>query len=314
MFTDAALAQYDSSSANNTSNVNNSSNTGSANDPTAAQLQTMSADDIQEANQEARDQAFAELPPTLFPLDSGQIKTLRRKFNETQRANSFTEDVPARPTSSSLVVDLSPGATPPIIRLGHGFVTSLIFLDSTGEPWPIKGYDIGNPSAFNIIQPTSGGSKRGGNTLLIQSSTMYRQANLAVILQGLNTPIMITLLPGQKAIDYRVDMQIPRSGPNASMGANMSLPGTINPVMLDIVNHIVPKDSKSLTVHGAQAEAWLYKSKLYIRTPLTLISPGWTSKLAGADGSIFVYEISDPISKIILLDSGKMKHVALEGI
>ena len=55
-------------------------------------------------------------------------------------------------------------------------------------------------------------------------------------------------------------------------------------------------------------------SKLYIRTPLTLISPGWTSKLAGADGSIFVYEISDPISKIILLDGGKMKHVALEGI
>ena len=284
------------------------------NDPAADQLQMMSAQQLEREDQALRDQAFAELPSTLFPLDSDQIKTLRREFNTTQRANSFTQDVPSRPTSSSLAVDLSPGATPPIIRLGQGFVTSLIFLDSTGQPWPIKGYDVGNPTAFNIIQPTAGGSEKGGNTLLIQSSTMYKQANLAVILQGLNTPIMITLLPGQQAIDYRVDMQVPRSGPNATIGANQSLPGTINSVMMDIVNHVIPKECKKVIVKGVEAEAWVYGTKLYLRTPLTLISPGWTSKLSGADGTIFVYEISDPISKIILLDSGEMKHATLEGI
>ena len=281
-------------------------------DPAADQLQMMSTDPVD--SDDLRKQAFDELPQSLFPLDVDEIKTLRRKFNSTQRANSFVEDTPARPTSTSLVVDLSPGATPPIIRLGQGFVTSLIFLDSTGQPWPIKGYDIGNPSAFNIIQPTAGAAQKGGNTLLIQSSTMYKQANLAVILQGLNTPIMITLLPGQKAVDYRVDMQIPRSGPNATVGANQSLPGTINSLMLDIVNHVIPKEAKKLHVNGAQAEAWMYQSKLYLRTPLTLISPGWTSKLAGSDSTIFVYEVSDPVSKIILLDGGKMKHATLEGI
>lgn len=284
------------------------------NDPAAEQLEMLTADQIQAQDDAFRKQAFSELPETLFPLNGDQIKTLRREFNATQRANSFTQDVPSRPTSTSLVVDLSPGATPPIIRLGQGFVSSLIFLDSTGQPWPIKGFDIGNPTAFNIIQPTAGGSKKGGNTLLIQSSTMYKQANLAVILEGLNTPIMITLLPGQQAVDYRVDMQIPRSGPNATIGANQSLPGTINSVMLDIVNHIVPKGSKKIKVNGAEAEAWIYNSKLYIRTTLTLISPGWTSKLAGADGTIFVYEISNPISRVIMLDSGKMKHATLEGI
>lgn len=287
---------------------------GQNSDPAADQLQMMSTQQIDRQDRELRDQAFAELPSTLFPLESDQIKTLRREYNTTQRATSFTQDVPSRPTSSSLVVDLSPGATPPIIRLGQGFVTSLIFLDSTGQPWPIKGYDVGNPTAFNIIQPTAGGSEKGGNTLLIQSSTMYKQANLAVILQGLNTPIMVTLLPGQQAIDYRVDMQIPRSGPNATIGANQSLPGTINSVMMDIVNHVIPKECKKIHVKGVHAEAWLYHSKLYLRTPLTLISPGWTSKLAGSDGTIYVYEISDPISKIILLDGGEMKHATLEGI
>ena len=76
----------------------------------------------------------------------------------------------------------------------------------------------------------------------------------------------------------------------------------------------IPKEAKKLHVNGAQAEAWMYQSKLYLRTPLTLISPGWTSKLAGSDGTIFVYEVSDPVSKIILLDGGKMKHATLEGI
>ncbi len=285
-----------------------------SNDPAADQLEMLTSDQIEAQDDALKNQAFSELPQTLFPLSGDQIKSLRREFNSTQRASSFTQDVPSRPTSTSMVVDLSPGATPPIIRLGQGFVSSIIFLDSTGQPWPIKGYDIGNPTAFNIIQPTAGGAKKGGNTLLIQSSTMYKQANLAVILQGLNTPIMITLLPGQRAVDYRVDMQIPRSGPNATIGANQSLPGTIDSVMLDIVNHVIPKDSKKIKVNGAEAEAWIYKYKLYIRTTLTLISPGWTSKLAGADGTIFVYEISNPISRVILLDGGKMKHATLEGI
>lgn len=283
-------------------------------DSTANQLSAMSQASNPVDRDEMQKEAFNDLPSTLFPLTTDQIKTLRRKFNDSQRASSFTEDTPARPTSSSMVVDLAPGSTPPIIRLGIGFVTSLVFLDSSGQPWPIKGYDIGNPNAFNIIQPTSGEAKTGGNTLLIQSSTMYKQGNLAVILQGMNTPVMITLLPGQKAVDYRVDMQIPRAGPNGLSGSMNSLPATINAVMMDILNHLIPKDSRELKVQGGQAEGWLYKNKLYIRTPLTLISPGWTSKVSGADGTIHVYEISDPISKLILLDGGEMKQVALEGV
>jgi intracellular multiplication protein IcmK len=283
-------------------------------DPTADQLAVMSEANQPLDNKEMEKQAFNDLPATLFPLSPDQIKTLKRKYNDTQRASSFTQDVPARPTSSSMVVDLAPGSTPPIVRLGIGFVTSLVFLDASGQPWPIKGYDIGNPNAFNIVQPTSGESKTGGNTLLIQSSTMYKQGNLAVILQGMNTPVMITLLPGQQAVDYRVDMQIPRTGPNALSGSANSLPSTINAVMMDILNHLIPKESKELKVENGLAESWLYRNKLYVRTPLTLISPGWTSKVSGADGTIHVYEISDPISKLILLDGGEMKQVALEGV
>ena len=50
----------------------------------------------------------------------------------------------------------------------------------------------------------------------MQSTTMYNNGNLAVRLATLNTPIMISLVSGQKEIDYRVDVQVPGRGPNAT--------------------------------------------------------------------------------------------------
>src|SRR3990172_616860 len=112
--------------------------------------------------------------------------------------SSASSAVPPKPTSTSLLVDLSPKAVPPVIRLGAGYITSIVFVDTTGQPWPIAAYSIGDPSAFNIQWD------RKGNTLLIQASAFYKRSNLAVILRDLNTPVMITLISGQEAVDYRV--------------------------------------------------------------------------------------------------------------
>ena len=94
---------------------------------------------------------------------------------------------------------------------------------------------------------------------------------------------------------------------------HMSLPSTINPVLLDIVNQIPPKGSQKVEIKGAEAQGWVYKGKLYLRTPLTLISPGWIGKLSGADGSTHAYEITELVSQIILLDNGEMKYATVEG-
>ena len=36
----------------------------------------------------------------------------------------------------------------------------------------------------------------------LQALTLYKHANVAVTLRGMNTPIMITLVSGQKVVDY----------------------------------------------------------------------------------------------------------------
>lgn len=260
--------------------------------------------------------AFEEMLTMMMPLGPEEVKTLRRKFNESQRASAFTEDTPPKPTSSSMVVDLSPGATPPIVRLSTGFVTSLVFVDATGEPWPIKAYDIGNPKAFNIVwnqDQGSSGASSVANTLLIQSITMYKQGNLAVVLEGLNTPVMLTLLPGQKAVDYRVDMQVPRMGPNAKPRIN-ALPMQASPVLLDIINGIPPAQSKHLRVSGASGDvrAYLKEGVMYLRTADTVISPSWIATMVSAGGSMHAYQLP-PTSVVLVLHDGKMSTLKVQG-
>lgn len=252
-----------------------------------------------------RDEAFSKISSSLYPLNTSEVKELKRLFNASQKASAFSQDVPPKPTSSTVVVNLSPGAAPPIIRPAAGYITSLVFLDGTGAPWPIKSYDLGNPSAFNIQWD------KQGNTLLIQAITMYKVGNLAVMLEGLNTPIMITLLPGQRAIDYRVDMQVPRLGPNAFPSVQ-GIPDASDPSLLSFLNGVPPEGSKALHVDVNGVRAWMFAGSMYLRTPLVIISPSWISKMSGSDGVMHAYQL--PQSTVVLaLKNGAVKKLKLEG-
>ena len=254
------------------------------------------------------DEAFSNVVNQTLPMSPEQITKLREVFNETQFAASTSPGVPPRPTSSSLLVNLSPKAVPPVIRLGVGRITSMVFVDTTGQPWPIASYSLADPSAFNIQWD------KKGNTLLVQASTYYKRANMAVILRDLNTPVMIDLIAGQEALDYRVDLRVPGLGPNA-IYSQSGLPDSANPILLDVLHGIAPKGSKELRVGGCMdCRAWLLKDKLYLRTNLTIISPGWLAIMNSIDGTS-AYQM--PVASVILaLQKGRDKKLTLtlEGI
>lgn len=254
-----------------------------------------------------RDQAFTETADNLLPLTPDQIRTLHNLFSNTQRAVGEFSGIPPKPTSTSKIVNLSPGATPPIIRLSAGFVSSLVFLDATGSPWPVDSYDLGDPRSYNIQWD------RKSNMLLVQAITEYKSGNLAVMLRGLNTPVMLTLLPGQRAVDYRVDLRIPGLGPNAAPPAMPeALPGAANPILLDVLNGIPPPGSRALTIIGRDCSVWLLNGKIYLRTRLTVLSPGWISTLSSADG-MHAYEMQQtPV--ILASENGKMVKLTIQGL
>lgn len=272
---------------------------------TAAGGAANAAPDLQGNNM--RDQAFTDTTDNLLPLTPDQIRTLHSLFSSTQRAVGELPGVPPRPTSSSKIVNLSPGATPPIIRLSAGFVSSLVFLDSTGSPWPIESYDLGDPRSYNIQWD------KKSNMLLVQAVTEYKSGNLAVMLRGLNTPVMLTLLPGQRAVDYRVDLRIPGMGPNGAPAAMPELlPGASNPILLEVLNGIAPQGSRALRVEGRDCSVWLLNNKMYLRTRLTVLSPAWVSTLSSADG-MHAYEMP-PTPVVLASENGKMVKLNIQGL
>lgn len=248
------------------------------------------------------DEAFSNVVSQLLPMSSDQVVKLREVFTESQLAAATPPGIPPKPTSSSLLINLSPQATPPVIRLSAGYITSMVFVDATGQPWPIAAYSIGDSGSFNIQWDHK------GNTLLVQSLTFYKRSNIAVMLRDLNTPIMITLISGQEATDYRVDLRVPGLGPNAVFMAN-GIPESANPVLIDVLNGIAPKESKELKTSGGDCKAWLLKNKLYLRTNLNIISPGWQSVMSSIDGT-HAYQMQ-PSPVILALQKGRDKILTL---
>ena len=87
-----------------------------------------------------------------MPLSPQQVSAfLRQAIDLSQRASAIRQTCHPSLFSTTLMINLAPGTTPPAIRLAQGYVTSFVFVDSAGSPWPIvAGYDLGDPKANNI--------------------------------------------------------------------------------------------------------------------------------------------------------------------
>lgn len=252
------------------------------------------------------EQAFEGVTKSAMPMGPEQIVKLKKMLDVTQRASSVSAGAPPKPTLSTQLVNLSPGAIPPVIRLQQGFVTSVVFVDETGADWPIEAYDLGNARAFNIQW------QQNSNVMMIQAVSLYTYGNLAVKLQGLSTPVMLTLIPGQQVVDYRIDLRIQKQGPNAKPMMVEASPLSPSNVLLSILDGVAPPGSKALTVSGGECMAWLFGDRMYVRTPLTILSPSWIAQMTSPDGTnAYEMELSPTI---LVLRYGKPIELKIEGL
>lgn len=254
-----------------------------------------------------RDKAFRQLLNKSMPMTPEQIIDYRKELYRSQQAVNTSPVTPPRPVSSTITVDLSPGMSPPVIRLAPGFVTSMVFLDATGQPWPIADYSIGNSKQFNVQWD----SKK--NTLFIQSTTNFTSSNLALRLAELDTPLVISLVSGQKEVDYRTDIQVNGHGPNALAPIlGNDLPQATSTHLLGVLDGIPPAGSKELLMNCAFGRAWVTGNRLLFRTRLTVLSPAWLATVSSPDGTR-VYDM--PKTPLILAtQDGKTIRIELRGL
>jgi intracellular multiplication protein IcmK len=254
-----------------------------------------------------RDRAFKQLLNKSMPMTPEQIIDYRKELFRSEQAVHTPPVAPPRPVSSTITLDLSPGIPPPVIRLAPGFVTSMVFLDSTGQPWPIADYSIGNAKQFNVQWD----SKK--NTLFIQSVTPFTSSNLALRLAELDTPLMISLVSGQKEVDYRTDIQVNSLGPNALAPLlDNDMPRSASALLLSVLDGVPPAGSKELSVDRCYGRAWVSGGRLLFRTRLTVLSPAWLATVSSPDGTR-VYDM--PRTPLILAtQDGKTIRIELRGL
>jgi intracellular multiplication protein IcmK len=268
----------------------------------------VSAEPKQAPVKNKRDAAFEMLLNQALPMSPDQIKEMRRLFDIVEEAKFTTPKTPPTPISSSTRINLEPGSLPPLIRLSAGFVTSVNFIDTTGAPWPIASYGIGDPQAFNIQWD------QHSNTLFIQSLRVYSHGNMAIKLKDLDTPIMISLVSGQREVDFRVDFQVAGRGPQATapiLPQSMTTPAQVNPMLINFLDGIPPQGSTKLDA-GRYGDAWIYQNKMYFRSKLKLLSPAWMATLSSPDGT-HVYEMmKTPL--ILATENGVTVHIVLKGM
>lgn len=250
--------------------------------------------------------AFNSLMQQNSPLTPRQVVRLHQLVDESQRAASISPTVPPKPVSSTIMINLAPGATPPAIRLARKHVTSLVFVDSTGSPWPISSFDVGDAKAMN----TQWDGK--SNILLIQAVTPYDDSDLVIRLVGLPTPITLELVPGQRVVDARTDIHVPGIGPNSKdIPMGTSLPNSADQMLLDVLDGIAPPASKQLSIKGGNCQGWFLGDKMFLRTRLTLLSPGFVGRMKSPDGMI-AYELQLS-SSVLVSQYGQPIELKVEG-
>lgn len=322
VFTGALLLGI--SSVSFAQDADGSNNSASSND-TSLSLTPVAAQSVNSLQQRSPDphllfappsvlqrKAFGDVTRQAMPMTPDQIHHFKQMLAATQQAASASATQPPKPITSSMMVSLAPGATPPVIDLQKGFITSLVFVDSSGNKWPIVGYDLGNPSAFNIQW------NKGSNTILVQANSLYTYGNLAVTLKGTTTPVMLTLVPGQNTVDYRVDLHVQGQSPDALSPMSSSEPAAAGNTLLNVLNGIPPAKAKALQLSGGacvedlnNCQGWLYQGKLYLRIPNAVLSPSWLSTMQSSDG-VHAY-VMQKTPNILVTVNGQAQQVNIKG-
>lgn len=257
-----------------------------------------------------RREAYDAALQGLLPLRPDEIRTLLERFDRTQE--SVQTPIYPNPKPEVVVqnIGLDPGAKPAVIKMAYGHVTTVTFTDATGAPWPVQ--DISWAGNFEVMESTNSETSYT-HVFRISPQSEFAYGNMSISLLALQTPVIITLETNRDVVHYRFDAVIGDYGPLAEAPLISSGITTAagSPELSSALEGVMPKGSQRLNVSGVDGRTSAYKirNQIFVRTPLTLLSPGWTSSVASADGTR-VYQINNA-SVLLLSDRGTMVRAKL---
>lgn len=269
----------------------------------------LSVEDLQRAfgRQGLSDEDLIRSMSATTPLSPDQIRSVRRYVDSIRQATSEPPGPPAKAMVSSRTVSLEPGEMPSVIRMQNGTVTSLIFQDATGAPWPVQKVTTGNAD-WTVDHPA------GSNIVMLSPKIEYTHSNISILLDRAPAPVILLLeAGGKKEVDHRVDFVVQGRGPQAvTLSMDMGRTGTAIPdYMIAFQDGVAPEGAQRLRHRGLDGvDVWRYKGNLIVRTRASNPAPSPHRAVRAADGT-HVYEIPEtPV--VSLLSGGRMVRLSID--
>ncbi|MBI3418533.1 MAG: hypothetical protein HY053_00155 [Proteobacteria bacterium] len=236
----------------------------------------------------------------LVPLGPNEVRDVMGRYERTQKSSVPPAAGQPRGQVRIKTLQLEPGGDPPTVNVASGYVTTITILDATGQPWPI--IDLGVGGNFEVTK--TGAGNGGTHVVRIMPLTRFGYGNLSLILQDLSTPIIFKLAAGGSTVDYRFDGRVPRLGPNAKLSLierRQLQAGSA--LIMSFLDNSPPPDAKRIRLAGADARtiAWTINDRMFVRTPLAMLSPSWDASVSSADGTT-VYELNE--TPVLLMSDG----------
>lgn len=302
---------YPNTDLSRNSNVNAAANTGNIPAPNVApnSLPMDSGPNMQTLR------GVENLSPTqaayyIVNSDPSRIKELKKDMYDKAKVLNEPAYPLAKPVTSSIVVDMSPGSAPPSIRLSKNMPSSIVLTDATGSPWPIANYQIGPSDAFDVKRMDKSATD-GGSILSITPNSDNAVGSLVLYLQGTNTTISLQLITGQKVYDSRADVRVQGSGPNARYNS-ASLPASIDNRLLSFLSDVPAPGAKELVVSSGLLKAWMTRdNKMFIKSVYPLMAPAFENVTRSSDGS-YAYKLN-PVPVVSIKMQDRFVEVGISG-
>ena len=261
---------------------------------------------------------FQRASAQVSPLTNLEIERLRELFDSSRKAKAY-RPVRTSPRIRTASVDLSPGASLPILRTLPGESSTVVFMDPTGAPWPLAATP--RVSRTDVAEaewiPDS-------PAVVIDMLSPYEEANMTVFLKGLATPVVVKLSSGEpdgdstkrepnglktpttREVDYRLDLRVPGRSPYAKQATGGSAKISLyDDTLQAFLDGIPPQDAARVVLIGevpSKTEVWQYDGALYVRTSDDIQS-AFDNTLAASDGTR-VYRLP-PTPFVTLSDAGR---------
>lgn len=228
-----------------------------------------------------------------FPMTPEMIQKYREIYDANQKALYDRPEPKGRVDAG--FISLQPGETPPQLTVSPGIASVIGFYDVTGQPWPIDQYILGDGKNFQVVQVG-----KDASSIAVTPLRNFGWTNIIVALKDEAKPVVMNVKVSDAQVQYRHDVQIMSSGPNAKpnmANTDSTVEEAGSPMLLNVLSGVdLPKTAKPVRVEGVDARAWLIGEKLYIRSKSPMLSPSWLASMSGPD-NVRVYMIdSGPVA------------------